>query len=290
MNLALPFGSTPASVLQQTYREEGALFLPRALTAEHLSKVEAAYDWMLAHPDPTHVKFYPKEDATFLQATGYSADVPVFMTLLRDTPIPDLCAALFGNGDQPGDVWYLGEQLFLKEGGAARRTPWHQDSSYLAFNGAKIAVMWITLDPLPANGCLEVIPKTHKGITWNGSMFHPDDDTIPLYADSPLPRLPDIEQNRADWDIHSWPVTPGDVLIFHTACMHGGGATVPGQRRRTLTLRFFGDDVVWIERPKRTDRLSGQNRGEGKTVAHTIGEPLSKSPQFRRVYPRPEGV
>ena len=277
------------SELQQLYREDGVVFLPGALTSEDLAKVEHAYDWMLANPNETHVKFYPKEDATFLQATGYSADVPAFAPMLKETPIPRICADLFGNAERPGPVWYLGEQLFLKEGGAARRTPWHQDSSYLAFNGDKIAVMWISLDPLPPEACLEVIPGSHKGITWNGSMFHPDDDTIPLYAKADLPRLPDIQVERSNpdspWDIRSWPVTPGDVLIFHTACLHGGGATMPGQRRRTLTLRFFGDDVAWIERPQRNDRLSGQNKGKGRTVQHTIGEPLSKSPLFRQVYP-----
>lgn len=271
--------------LQRLYREDGVVFLPGALSAADLQKVEAAWQWMIDHPDPTHVKFYPKEDATFLQATGYSADVPVFADLLRATPIARICAELFGNDQRPGPVWYLGEQLFLKEGGAARRTPWHQDSSYLAFSGEKIAVVWITLDPLPPEGCLEVIPGSHRGITWNGSMFHPDDDTLPLYARSDLPRLPDIQANRSAWDIRSWPVTPGDVLVFHTACLHGGAATVPGQRRRTLTLRFFGDDVVWIERPQRTDRLSGQNRGEGRHVPHPVGEPLAKSPQFRQVFP-----
>jgi len=268
------------------------VFLPGALDSADLQKVEAAYNWMLEHPDETHVKFYPKEAATFLQATGYSADVPVFRAMLQETPVARICAELFGQGERPGPVWYLGEQLFLKEGGSARRTPWHQDSSYLGFNGDKIAVVWITLDPVPAEACLEVIPGSHRGITFNGSMFHPNDDTIPLYAKSDLPRLPNIEANRSDWDIRSWPVTPGDVLIFHTACLHGGGATRPGQRRRTLTLRFFGDDVVWIERPKRTDRLAGQNRGDPsnprlKEDSRPVGEPLARSPQFRQVFPLP---
>ncbi|HEX5262677.1 MAG TPA: hypothetical protein VFW13_04070, partial [Phenylobacterium sp.] len=32
-----------------------------------------------------------------------------------------------------------------------------------------------------------------------------------------------------------------DLIVFHPAMLHGGAATHPGQRRRTLTLRFFGD-------------------------------------------------
>jgi len=272
--------------LQQRYFEEGVVFLPQALSKADLAAVEAAYDWMLAHPNETHVKFYPKESATFLQATGYSVDEAPFAHMLQSTPIARICAGLFGDGDLPGDVWYLGEQLFLKECGAARRTPWHQDSSYLAFDGRKIAVVWISLDPLPREACLEVIPRSHRGVTYNGSMFHPDDDTLPLYARSDLPRLPDIQANRDAWDIAAWDITPGDVLVFHTGCLHGGGATGPGFRRRTLTLRFFGDDVVWIERPRRTDRLAGQNRGEGREEHPRAGEALGASPRFRMVWSR----
>ena len=43
---------------------------------------------------------------------------------------------------------------------------------------------------------------------------------------------------------------PGDVVAFHTSTLHGGGAvdsTTP--ERRTLTLRFFGDDATSAERP-----------------------------------------
>ena len=43
---------------------------------------------------------------------------------------------------------------------------------------------------------------------------------------------------------HDGIVTPGDVVLLHPAVIHGGGHTKAGRRRRTLSVRFFGEDVV----------------------------------------------
>ena len=69
-----------------------------------------------------------------------------------------------------------------------------------------------------------------------------------------MPRLPDIEAERAAnseaWDVLSWAVEPGDVILLHPACLHGG-APVDAQtpERRTLALRFFGDDATYRALP-----------------------------------------
>jgi hypothetical protein len=269
-----------SSTLRNDYLCDGVVFRRGLLSSSDLRMVEAAYDWMLAEPNPTKVEFYPREPARFLQASGCSPRIAEFERVLHDTPVAALCAELFGDGSRPGAVWYLGEQLFLKDGGAARRTPWHQDSSYLPFAGAKLAVVWICLDRLPREAALEVVRGPHRGITYNGSMFDPNDDTAPLYAKSDLPRLPDIEADRRAWDIVGWEIEPGDVLVFHTACLHGGAATTPDLVRRTLSLRFFGDDVAWIGRPERTDRLKGRPQTQ-----RTAGELLATSGEFVQVYP-----
>ena len=107
-----------------------------------------------------------------------------------------------------------------------------------------MAALWIPLDPIPRDCCLEVIRGSHQGVTYNGSRFELDDDTAPLYVGSDLPRLPDIESERDDWDIVGEALAPGDLIAFHMGCLHGGGATRPGMRRRSLVLRFIGDDVM----------------------------------------------
>src|SRR5271166_6619377 len=90
------------------------------------------------------------------------------------------------------DVWFMYEQVFLKDGGAARRTPWHQDSCYLPVAGEQLMVMWISFDPVAKQGALEFVRGSHRGVLYDGSSFDPDDDTAPLYADGRMPRLPNI--------------------------------------------------------------------------------------------------
>ncbi|MET0274060.1 MAG: phytanoyl-CoA dioxygenase family protein [Phenylobacterium sp.] len=193
--------------------------------------------------------------------------------MLEASPVPALVAALW---DAP-DVWFMYEQVFLKEGGETRRTPWHQDSSYLAIAGEHLAVVWITFEPLAVEDSLEFVRGSHKGPLYNGSRFELGDDTAPVNPSSPLPRLPDIEAKKADWDIVAFPVTPGDLVLFHPATLHGGAATHGGKRRRTLTLRFFGTDAVYDPRPGRAGP-----RVDGFHQRMTAGAPF-RDPSFLRL-------
>lgn len=223
----------------RTLTEDGVVRLDGALTADALRALEDSFAHSLANPTAGAVNFYPDDDARFFQDTGQN-----YLPLVRRLGIDTMMTALWG---EPR-LWYMGEQLFLKEGGHSRRTPWHQDTSYLRMRGDQMVACWITLDSLPRRHSLEFVRGSHKGTLFNGSAFSPKDDTAPLYPDSPLPRLPDIEARRNEFDIVSWDLDPGDVLVFHLGVLHGGGGTEPGLRRRTASLRFMGPDVVYDAR------------------------------------------
>ena len=147
--------------------------------------------------------------------------------------------------------------MFLKEGGETRRTPWHQDSSYLSVGGEHLAVAWITFEPMAASDSLEFVKGSHHGPLYNTSRFDLDDETIPIRAESSLPQLPDIEAARDSYDIVSFETQPGDVVVFHPKMLHGGARTGPGQRRSTLTLRFFGTKTIYERRDTFGERQAG---------------------------------
>ena len=259
------------------YRDDGVTVLRGALDPTGLSEAQAAYDWSLAHPGPGAMRFEQVSDATFFNDLYNPRCLEGYGAMLRASPLPSLIAALW---DCP-DIWFMYEQVFLKEGGEARRTPWHQDSSYLTIAGEHLAVAWITFDAVDAAGSLEFVRGSHKGVLYNGSRFELGDDTAPLHADSPMPRLPDIEADRAAWDIVSFPVSPGDVVLFHPALLHGGAPTRAGQRRRTLTLRFFGSDAVYDARPGRAGP-----KVEGLHRRLRPGDPF-RDPSFLALTPDP---
>ena len=249
---------------------DGVVMLKGALTPDAFARVEAAVEWSLAHPSPTAVRFYPGETATFFEDRGKS-----HAGLVREIGLDTMLSAIWG----VDEMWYLGEQLFLKEGGSARRTPWHQDTSYLRMMGSQLVACWISLDALPKEHCLEFVRGSHQGVMFNGSAFAAHDDTAPLYKRSKLPRLPDIQAERAAFDILSWDVDPGDVIVFHLGTLHGGAGTSPDLRRRTVSLRFLGPDVVFDGRPR--DEVGAQEGNDAALASIyaglTHGDPFPKA-------------
>ena len=229
----------------ESFRRDGAVCLRDALSPETMQLAQAAFEWSLDHPGPGASELPSRGTGIFYQDLANPAALTAYDRLVRETEVGDLIAALW---EQP-DVWFMYEQVFRKEGGDTRRTPWHQDSPYLPVRGSQLAVMWISFDPVAADQALEFVRGSHEGPVYDGSRFDPEDDTLPLYGDGSYPRLPDIEADRARWPLVSWPTEPGDVLVFHPAVLHGGGATRPADRRRTLSLRFFGGDAVVAWRP-----------------------------------------
>jgi ectoine hydroxylase-related dioxygenase (phytanoyl-CoA dioxygenase family) len=230
---------------RRTFQRDGVIFAPGALDPRALADALAAYAWSLAHPGPGAARIAQVSDALFYQDLYNPHCLAGYRNMLLASPLTSLVADLW---DAP-EVWFMYEQVFLKEGGQSRRTPWHQDSSYLAVGGEHLMVAWITFDPVAREDSLEFVTGSHRGPLHNGSSFALEDDTAPLYPDTSLPRLPDIEARRDKYDIVSFAVEPGDVVFFHPAMLHGGAPTRPGQRRRTLTLRYFGSDARYETRP-----------------------------------------
>jgi ectoine hydroxylase-related dioxygenase (phytanoyl-CoA dioxygenase family) len=218
-----------------------------------------------------------KTDATFYQDLYNPRVLEGYRAMLEASPLPEVCARLWGTDT----VWFMYEQVFLKEGGETRRTPWHQDASYLPVGGLDTAVAWITFDPLSKQDSLEFARGSHRGPLYNASAFALEDDTAPLFPDADLPRLPDIEATRGDWEIVSWPVTPGDLIVFDLATLHGGAATHAGQRRRTLTLRFFGERAVYSPKAGRV----GLPNAPGLAKRLSPGDPF-RDEGFLKLRPR----
>ena len=145
---------------RQTYHDDGVVFLPQALDADALRLAEAAFDWSVAHPGPAHGSPFEGTPGAFYQDLC-NPDAPTdehYRRLLADTPISRIVTSLWGDDE----IWFMYEQIFLKEGGESRRTPWHQDSSYLPIDGRQIAVMWISFDPVEKQDSLVKGPLTQE--------------------------------------------------------------------------------------------------------------------------------
>jgi len=236
-----PAGHDSAAI-REAMERDGVVCIPAFLSPEQLADAEAAFAWTAAHPGPSRTGF-PGEEGAW-QDLSNPAAYEAYAGMLARSPFQALLKQLWGGSK----VWFMYEQIFFKEG-TVNRTPWHQDTSYMPVKGEQQAVVWISLDPVTREETLEYCLGSHHGPLYNASSFKPGDPTDPMYKSGDLPRLPDIEAERGKWDITGWATEPGDIVLFHPSVLHGGGAPGRAGRRRTLTLRYFGEDVVYDSRP-----------------------------------------
>jgi ectoine hydroxylase-related dioxygenase (phytanoyl-CoA dioxygenase family) len=224
------------------FRDRGVVFVPGALDAAALARCEAAFEWSLAHPGPGASPLVADSEGRSYQDLNNreARTQPVYLDALHHTPVAGLVADLWGERD----VWFMYEQVFLKDGGEVGPTLWHQDSSYLPIEGEHLAVVWISFDRLSREESLEFVVGSHRGPLYGRTIGR---SAVPGPDD--LPPHPDIEAERAGLDIVAWPIEPGDVVVFHPRLIHGGAPIHAGNRRRTLSLRFFGPDAVVARRP-----------------------------------------
>ena len=65
----------------------------------------------------------------------------------------------------------------------------------------------------------------------------------------PTPKVktsPTTSASATQWDIAQWDTEPGDITVHHARTIHGadGNASLT-QRRRAISVRYCGDDVVY---------------------------------------------
>ncbi len=166
-----------------------------------------------------------------------------------------------GPPSQKPKIYYVGEQLFIKEGNAAP-VAWHTDTADLPMAGLDLVTLWIPLEP--TTRALDMkghFPQTLEFVKGSHQKFiQPNDQTIEgrrkishMVYDSaygPNKGIPpiEVEAGRTDAErsqgtganILSFDTQPGDIVAFHWATFHGGGATPPGVKRRTVALRYVG--------------------------------------------------
>ena len=62
------------------------------------------------------------------------------------------------------DIYVLSSRFWMKPGKDGTFVSWHQDSAYFGLEPNELVTVWLALtDSEPENGCLRVIPGTHRG-------------------------------------------------------------------------------------------------------------------------------
>ena len=243
----------PTPEQKTLYVEDGVYLARDFLSPALLEQARTCFDFVRDNPSPSANTFYRGSDQehSFDIEHPESWEIGGIKEFVEKAKIVDYLAELFDSKH----IWYFLDEYLTKEGGKTAYTPWHQDHSVIPIGGMQWVNFWISFESLPAANCLGVVRGSHRGKLYNGASYRDSDDlTDPLYRDSDYERVPDIRAELAkdpdSWNVATYDIEPGDVLLVHPYALHGAGPTDERTpNRHTMVLRFYGDDAVYSPLP-----------------------------------------
>ena len=122
--------------------------------------------------------------------------------------------------------------IMTKQPQFSSETGWHQDIRYWSYVKADLVNTWIALGhENPANGCLQVIPGSHR-LDLDRSRF----DTEVFFRT-------DLPENKSLIDTRQFvTLSPGDVLLFHCKTLHAASRNTTNTPKYSAVFTFRGGD------------------------------------------------
>ena len=230
-----------------SFARDGAVVIRGALSPSQVALAAAGIEAVLADPSPLALTASsPDDPGRFVEDFRNWQRIDAISELALDPALGALAAELMGSAT----ARFFHDHVLVKEPGTRQRTPWHQDLPYFNVAGTQNVSFWIPVDPVPIDGSLEFVGGSHLGPWCTPRTFM--DQVARWFPDGQLAELPDIEADRSAFPILTWDLEPGDLVAFHMLTIHGAPGFVGPGRRRVLSLRYLGDDMVHAPRPWRT--------------------------------------
>ncbi len=160
-----------------------------------------------------------------------------------DSALPEIVSQLM----DAAYVNFWEDTTFVKAPHTRQKTAFHQDLAYFQIEGDQCVVVWIPLDAASLeNGVMQYVRGSHRwGETYAPNVFVSQTP----FAASLEKKCPDIESAPEDYDIVSFDVAPGDVIIHHVKTVHGAGGNPTDRWRRAVSFRYCGDKIRYFDRP-----------------------------------------
>ena len=144
----------------------------------------------------------------------------------RNPDLLDIAEQLIGP-----DLILWGSQVFSKPASDGMAIPWHQDGQYWPMRPLATVTVWIAVDPATVeNGCLRVIPRTHKG----GLLPHESTDEAGLALNQGLTKSAIDEESAVDIKLEA-----GQISLHHAMVVHGSKANLSSKRRCGYAIRYM---------------------------------------------------
>jgi ectoine hydroxylase-related dioxygenase (phytanoyl-CoA dioxygenase family) len=228
----------------QAYAEDGVVCLRQVISADWIEELRAGIARNMAAPSERGRLWNRSDDGemTFYDSQ-YWREIDEYRSFVFASPMAQLAGEVMGCSA----VNFFFDAIFTRTVGTQFRTPFHQDEPYWSVEGFDCSSAWMPLDPVEKRSALEFVRGSHR---WPhryrqqnfGALTGDDRDQV-AFDDDAVP-FPDIEGERAQYEILSWDMEPGDVAIFNARMIHGGSGLLAEDRAlRVFNTQWLGDDV-----------------------------------------------
>ncbi len=224
------------------YWRDGAVCVRNAFSPEFVALATEAVDANVASLSPNAKRASNDGDGAFIEDFCNWQRIEPMEQFITQSPAARIAASLMG----AGTVRLYHDHVLVKEPGTTQRTPWHQDLPYYNVDGRLNVSMWFPVDPVPIESTLEFVAGSHLGPWFMPRSFL--DGQAKWFPDGALAELPPVDDDPDRYRVIRWALEPGDAVFFHMLTLHGAGG-VGDHRRRVLSVRFLGDDMVHAPRP-----------------------------------------
>jgi phytanoyl-CoA hydroxylase len=203
--------------LQNQYDRDGYLVVRGVIDAELAEEARNHVTWLLRkHPD-----LRPENLHTQLVAGD-----PFWVRLVSDDRLLDLAEQFIGP-----DIALFASHWLAKPPFDGKPVLWHQDGSFWPLEPMCVISLWLAADDATAeNGCMRVIPGTHR---LRLEEVHARTDVDNVLSAAMDEGIVD-ESNAVDVLLGA-----GDVELHHPNIVHGSNANNSPHWRRGLTIRYI---------------------------------------------------
>lgn len=246
---------------KRAFWRDGVVPVRGLVGATWLDRLADAIERDIRTPGPYYHGYEAEGEGRFHGNLRLWQSDPTFAEFCTESVLPELARQFL----ESAKINLLYDQLFVKESMTHERTRWHNDQPYWPIAGRQVLSIWVALDPVTlASGALEFVRGSHDWDRWFQPETFGKTRSLGYERNPDYEPMPDIEANRADYDIVSWDLQPGDAYVFHAMTVHGaGGNQQRSVRRRGYTVRYVGDDVVYDPRIGTTQTLLNPDLASG---------------------------
>ena len=208
------------------YHEQGYVVPDARLEDKDVSLVKKAVTRVISTNPETRPERLVSVHINRRNDEGIRGD-SAFFNLANQSLILDCVEQILGS-----DLILWGCQLFCKPPDDGMEVPMHQDGHYWPIRPLATCTVWVAIDDSTAeNGCLRVVPGSHKG---QQHFEHARSDRKELvlnrYVDDPAvdgSKAVDVELEAGQFSLH-------DVYL-----VHGSNPNTSGKRRAGVSIRYM---------------------------------------------------